>query len=79
MKTLMSSLDKKRDEDWKLMKLLHLIIAEEAEVHPKRGTYTFMVSFFKFFLHFFLFMRFCPETVLMVSRVYLNVHPHTNS
>lgn len=50
---LTSSQDKKGDEDWKLMKLLYLIIAEETDVHHKRGTYTFMVSFFCLFFLFY--------------------------
>lgn len=39
---LMSPQDVKGDKDWKLMKLLSLIIAEETEVNLKRDTYTSM-------------------------------------
>lgn len=65
MKTLMSYQDEKGDEDWKLMKLLYLIVAKETEVHHKRDTYTFMVSLF--FVCLLLFYALSCKNYLQVS------------
>lgn len=68
---LMSYQDEKGDEDWKLMKLLYLIVAEETEVHHKRDTYTiFMVSLFFVCCCFMRFhVRTIYRSVLMVDWV----------